>query len=209
MTWGNQLTRADLAQIELTRISKANASVSEYKTASGAVRHKCFLSYHRADAEEALDFVNAFDSVFIPRSVGVSDDDGPLIQSTDDDYIMDTIREKYLADSTVTIVLVGKCTWARKFVDWEVRSTLRRDSVNRLSGLMAVTLPSVATDASRQLPPRVADNVDDDKLYARWWKYPASAAALQPLIEEAFQARATKSHLIDNTRARKTANSPC
>jgi hypothetical protein len=35
------------------------------------------------------------------------------------------IRQLYLLDSTVTIVLIGKCTWARKFVDWETQASLR------------------------------------------------------------------------------------
>ena len=51
---------------------------------------------------------------------------------------MDRIRDYYLTDSSVTIVLVGACTWARKYIDWEVYSTLRRDKNNRLSGLMAI-----------------------------------------------------------------------
>ncbi|WP_372493341.1 TIR domain-containing protein [Janibacter melonis] len=41
---------------------------------------------------------------------------------------MDRIRTKYLGDSSVTIVLVGSCTWARRYVDWEVYSSLRRAS---------------------------------------------------------------------------------
>jgi hypothetical protein len=61
-------------------------------------------------------------AVFIPKCVGVSDD-YPWINSDDDDYVMDKIRDDFLADSTVTLVMVGKCTWSRKSVDWEVYSS--------------------------------------------------------------------------------------
>ena len=148
--------------------------------AQQAVRHKSFVCYHHDDQTEVEKFLDDFEDAFIPRVLGVSDEDD-FIASDDTDYIMDRIREKYLTDSTVTIVLVGKCTWARRYVDWEVYSTLRNDKLNRRSGLMAITLPSVADYASRQLPPRVSDNVDEDKGYARWWKCPTSVADVQTL----------------------------
>lgn len=173
-----------------------------------ATRHKCFISFHQADETEVEEFIEAFEDAFIPRVLGVSDEDD-FIDSDDTGYVMDQIREKYLTDSSVTIVLVGKCTWARRYVDWEVYSTLRNDKNNRRSGLMAITLPSVADYSGKQLPPRVADNVDGAGGYARWWKHPSSVKGLQELIEEAFQARTSKAHLINNSRARKVNNSAC
>jgi len=173
-----------------------------------AVRHKCFVSYHHDDQDEAEAFIDMFEDVFIPRVVGVSDEDD-FIDSTNTDYVMDQIREKYLTDSTVTIVMIGKCTWARRYVDWEVYSTLRNDKNNKRSGLLAVTLPSVASDSGRQLPLRVNVNVNGDDGYARWWKYPSTRAGLRNIIEEAFQARTAKAHLIDNARTRKVHNSSC
>jgi hypothetical protein len=172
-------------------------------------RHKCFLSYHRDDVDEVEAFINSFGEVFIPRVIGVTDEDD-FIDSTDTDYVMDCIREKYLTDSTITIVLVGKCTWARRYVDWEIYSTLRNDKSNRRSGLMAVTLPSVASDESRKLPARVSDNViNENEGYARWRKYPSSAEGLRSCIEVAYNARSTLDHLIVNTRVRKLVDSAC
>lgn len=182
--------------------------VAESAAAKGdQTRHKCFLSYHAADSDEVADFVEDFGDVFIPRVVGVSEEDD-FIDSDDTDYVMDRIREKYLRDSTVTIVMIGQCTWARRFVDWEVYSSLRNDKLNRRSGLMAITLRSRA-DKDRQLPARVGDNVDDDKLYARWWKYPTSGSSLKNMIQEAFDARTTKAHLINNKRGRRLRNASC
>jgi hypothetical protein len=90
------------------RLFKA-AEASARKTTT-AVRHKCFISYRATDVNYVTQFVERFDEVFVPKVIGVSDAD-PFVDSADTDYIMDKIREKYLADSTVTIVLVGKCTW--------------------------------------------------------------------------------------------------
>jgi hypothetical protein len=199
------LTQRNLqAQIDL-REAFLTKSLTE---AQKAVRHKCFVSFHHADEEEVKAFIEAFEDAFIPRVLGVSDED-EFINNTDTDDIMDQIREKYLTDSTVTIVLVGKCTWARRYVDWEVYSTLRNDKNNKRSGLMAITLPSYARVASRQLPPRVDDNVAGEQGYARWWKYPSTVSQLQRCITQAFDARTSKAHLINNTRDRKINNSPC
>jgi MTH538 TIR-like domain (DUF1863) len=172
------------------------------------MRHKCFVSYHLADQDEVEEFVDDFGHVFIPTVVGVTEDDD-FVDSDDTDYIMDRIREEHLGNTTVTIVLVGECTWSRRFVDWEIYSSLRTYKDFGVSGLMGVTLPSVANDPDRQLPPRLDDNVDDGKGYARWWKYPSSPASLQSCIEIAFDARTSKTHLIDNSRFRKTYNSTC
>ncbi|MEU2536605.1 TIR domain-containing protein [Streptomyces iakyrus] len=198
--------QARLAQSQLTAISRQ----LEHK-ADSSVRHKCFLSYHAVDAEEVLAFVESFGDYFIPRAIGVSEDD-PVIDSEDSDYIMDRIRSKYLANSTVTIVMVGKCTSARKFVDWEIYSSLRRGKVNRLNGLMAIQLPS-GRNANAALPPRMQDNVmraeSRDIGYGRYYAYPTRGGTLQKWIQDAFDARNTRNHLIDNTRARKKINSSC
>lgn len=206
MTIGNFGHQAALAQNQLTAISRQ----LEHR-ADSATRHKCFLSYHAVDAVEVLNFVNAFGDFFIPRAIGLSEDD-PVIQSENNDYIMDRIREKYLADTTVTIVLVGKCTWGRKFVDWEIYSTLRKGKVNRLSGLMAVQLPSGRTN-SAPLPARVDDNVvrenGEDVGYARYYSYPSSGSTLRSWIHDAYASRQNRSRLILNGRPRKINNSSC
>jgi hypothetical protein len=191
-------------QLYLSQVAKR----AELKSADPK-RRKCFLSYHSADADEVEEFIDGFGHVFIPRVIGVSDEDG--IDSEDPDYVFDRIRDKYLADSTVTIVLVGQCTWARRYVDWEIYSSLRRDSKNRLNGLLAITLPSVASDSSRKPPARVSDNLPTDTkdAYARWNKYPRTDDALRRAIEDAYSARTSRDDLIDNTRARRKSNSSC
>ncbi len=107
-------------------------------------KRKVFISYHHDhDQDEVEAFLDEFGDSFIAKVIGVSDDDD-FIDSKDSDYIMRRIREKYLTDSTVTIVMIGSCTWSRKYIDWEIASTLRDDTNNKRSGLLAITLPSEA-----------------------------------------------------------------
>jgi hypothetical protein len=168
-----------------------------------------FISYHQDDQDEVEEFLDEFEDSFISKVLGVSDEDD-FIDSDDTDYIMRRIREKYLTDSTVTIVMIGACTWSRKYVDWEIASTLRNDANNKRSGLLATTLKSEANGAKR-LPARLDDNVNRDSEnndigYARWMKYPKSASSLEAWIEDAYDQRDTEP---DNSRDLRERNSTC
>ena len=174
-----------------------------------ATRHKCFVSYHVDDVDEVTTFLDTYGSEFIARSVGVTDEDD-FVDSTDTEYIKRRIRELYLTDSTVTIVLLGRCTWARKFIDWEISSSLRDDSVNKRSGLLAMPLPSM--NNSSKLPARISDNwLKDDAAssYAVYASYPTTASVIRARIEEAFTARTAKADKVDNARELRQNNAVC
>lgn len=194
---------AKTSQLRLQRLAESVAQKSTDST-----RHRCFVSYHVADQDEVEQFIKDYGTEFIPTVVGVTADDD-FVNSDDTDYIMNRIREEYLGSTTVTMVMIGGCTWARRFVDWEIYASLRAYNTYPISGLVAISLPSMATASSKRLPPRLADNVDDDRKYARWWKYPSSGAGLRKMSDEAFEARSSKVALIDNSRPRKVNNSPC
>ncbi len=54
--------------------------------------------------------------------------------------VIGQIRTRYIADSTVTMVLVGRCTHSRRHVDWEIRASLRQGDVYTPNGLLGVNL---------------------------------------------------------------------
>jgi hypothetical protein len=194
------------AKAQMREVQEVAIRASERKVDS--TRHKCFLSYRVTDKDEVEQFLEDFCTEFIPRSVGVTEEDD-FIQSDDDEYIRRRIRELYLTDSTVTILLVGSCSWSRKFIDWELSSSLRNDSANRRNGLLAIQLPS--TDGPK-VPARLKDNWVREKpedSYALYKRHPSSAASLRARIEEAFLARTDKASLVDNTRALLTYNDLC
>ncbi|MGW5040181.1 TIR domain-containing protein [Streptomyces parvulus] len=172
-------------------------------------RRKCFISYHHDDEAEVRDFIRSFDHIqdtFIARGIGAGMP-GDVLNSTSRDYIMRRVREAYLRDSTVTIVMVGRCTWARRYVDWEIASTLRDDARNARSGLMGIVLPSA--DRAPRAPARLADNIGSghSQGYARWYRYPGSARSLSEMIEEAYRARSTTKP--DNSRLLFSNNREC
>lgn len=172
-------------------------------------RHKCFVSYHVDDLTEVETFLNDFGTEFIPRSVGVTVEDD-FVDSKNEEYVKRRIRELYLTDSTVTIVLLGRCTWARKFVDWELSSSLRDDTNNTRNGILVY--PLLSRNNTATLPARVGDNWtsgDQAASYARYLSYPTSRAVVRSNIESAFGDRTTKGHLVNNSRALRTANAAC
>jgi hypothetical protein len=177
-----------------------------------SVRHKVFISYHHDDQEEVDDFVNTFDEerdVFIARGLGIEMADD-IINSDDTEYVMRRIRELYLRDSTVTAVLIGKCTWARRFVDWEIQASLRHGETVTPNGLIGILLPSMG-DTARP-PERLKKNLmgeDYDEGYARWYTYPKRKDQLSRWIEDAFQARTSRADLIENPRDRFSNNRTC
>ena len=107
--------------------------------------HKVFISYHHDNDQWAKDHLlvlNALNDIFIDKSVDTGDIDDDLPSET----IRTKIRDEYLRDSTVTILLVGKETMFRKHVDWELYSSMRDSAINKKSGILVVMLPDIALD---------------------------------------------------------------
>ena len=172
-----------------------------------AVKHRCFVAHHAANATAVKAFVDEFSGVFTAKTVGVTDADD-FIDSDDRDYVMRRIRQEYLTDTTVTIVLIGECTKARKYVDWEIASSLRNDPVNRRSGLLGINMKSFGTQGLA--PPRLKDNRDSKNpasSYALYQPYPSTAQALRDAIQTAFDRRTT--HTPDNRRELFKNNRSC
>jgi hypothetical protein len=174
------------------------------------IRRKCFISYHHRDQDAVNRFVRDFDheqDCFIARGLGeeMSPD---IIQSANTDYVMRRIRELFLGGSTVTIVLMGRCTWARKYVDWELQGSLRRGE-NIPNGLLGIKLPDFGGFPSRFNENLIPPNSTKTDCFARHMSYPTSTQQLLEAIEEAYQRRTTHGHLISNPRDRMSNNRTC
>jgi MTH538 TIR-like domain (DUF1863) len=169
------------------------------------IRRKTFITYHHADEDEVIDFVDDFDEnrdVFIRRGIGEGMP-GDVIESYNTDYVMRRIRELYLKDSTVCLVLIGRCTWARRYVDWEIQASLRHGDVVTPKGLLSIVLPSASSNS--KLPERLDLNIKGwygYEGYARCYDYPDDENDLAAWIEDAFEARTTRDRLIENPRER-------
>ena len=144
-------------------------------------RHRVFLSFHHANDEV---YKRRFEQLFCAAEKAVyshSVNDVEIDSGLPAERIRQTIRDKYLRNSSVTVVLVGTDTWRRKHVDWEISSSLRHTTLNRRSGLVGLILPSRwdhysgFTPNLRTMPARLVDNVQ------------RGYASLHPWTEDVYQ----------------------
>lgn len=107
-----------------------------------APKRKVFISYHHRNDQlykQALLEHNNTHGIFIDASVDIGEIDDDLPGQS----IRRIIRDEYLANSTVTLLLVGTETKYRKHIDWELYSSMIDGSVNRRSGILVINLPTI------------------------------------------------------------------
>ena len=155
-------------------------------------RHKVFVSFHHGNdwsyrlAFEQL-FANIHD-VMVSHSVQI----GEIPEFLTTETVRQKIRDEYLRDSTVTVVLIGSQTWQRRHVDWEIASSIRNTQYNPRSGLMGIVLPTYPRlDPTKYnkytIPPRLSDNIECGFASIHNWN--ANPSVVQGWIHEAFQQR--------------------
>ena len=102
--------------------------------------HNVFISYHHRNdqfyKDELITLGKSF-GVFLDKSV----DTGEIPEHLSDQSIREQIRDEYLRDSTVTVLLVGSETKRRKHVDWELYSSMFDGTRNKKSGILVINLP--------------------------------------------------------------------
>ena len=157
---------------------------------------KVFISYYHEGDEEYKDrLLQALNSKAIDKSVSpgdIHDENLPL------DEIRRRIRDDHIADATVTIVLIGPCTWQRKHVDWETSASIIDRRNNERCGLLGLLLPThpdyrkgPSNRNPRLIPPRLARNIDGDDPFAVIYDWPRNGVSKKvfPKIYKAFQRR--------------------
>jgi hypothetical protein len=163
------------------------------------VKHKVFISYHHGSDQRYYD---AFSSTFHDTYEAIYDNSlERRIDSDNVDYVRQRIRSDFITGSSCTIVLVGKDTWGRKYVDWEIDATL-----DLHHGLLGVQLPTASSSAQNTVivPSRLYDNINSGfALWLSWQQITASAAGLNAYVADA-KARSTS--LIVNSRERRLRN---
>ncbi len=170
------------------------------------IRRKVFVSHYGGDRTAVKKFIDKWSDVFIAKELGVYDDED-FINSNDGDYVMAQIRRKYIRDSTVTLVLMGTCTHSRRYIDWEIKSSLRQGNYTP-NGLLGIILPSLRETPN--MPERFSENWSSEReCYAQDHLAPKSAEQLSQWIEDAYDARTTKTNLITNSQAMWSYNKIC
>lgn len=175
--------------------------------------HRVFVSYHH-DNDQArknifdLRFGNRF-GIIKPGSVNLGDIDPNLATET----VRQKVRDEFMRDCSVTVVLVGTQTWQRKHVDWEIGITIRDTLNNPRAGLLGVILPSYAERHGRSIsadargnvlvydrytiPPRLHDNIDCGFASLHMWT--EDPDRMQQWIHEAYLRKSRTGIEPDNS----------
>ena len=156
------------------------------------MRHNVFVSYHHGNDQYYREkfenlFSNTYD-IMVSKSVQIGDINENLPTET----IRQKIRDEYLRDSTVTVVLIGSETWKRKHVDWEIGSSIKQTQHSSRSGLIGILLPSYPrSDMTKYnqntIPPRLHDNIECG--FAKIYNWNDNPYEVQRWIHEAFERR--------------------
>ncbi|MDO8874269.1 MAG: TIR domain-containing protein [Methanoregula sp.] len=168
--------------------------------------HKIFISYHHGETpyegdkqyRERLEKILSTSGIAINYSVPYNAISSDLMTET----VRQKIRDEYLRDATVTLVLIGKDTWKRKHVDWEIGSSIRDTQLNPHAGLLGIILPTyIRTDFtkynSHTIPPRLYDNIQCG--YAKIYNWTDNPISLQNWIHDSFTMRS--STIPNNSRS--------
>ena len=153
-------------------------------------RHRVFISFHHDDQYYKNWFLQMMGDDIVDESVG----DGDIDERRPTDETREYIRDKFIREATVTIVLIGPCTWQRRYVDWEIGSSLRKTRLNSRCGLLGILLPNHPNAGAEQfslnlVPPRVADNVGGHDPYATIYNWSSDANEIRNWIDHAYNRR--------------------
>lgn len=177
----------------LTPPPKPEIDFSFLARLSSQPKRKVFISYHHGNDQWAYDhFGKEYGEdleLFYDNSL-----DGK-IRSDDSEYVNRTIREEHIVGSSITIVLIGPETWKRKYVDWEVRSTLHEK--HALLGLALHTAPKT-WEGKTVVPDRLHHNVVSGYAHFLQLSSVFGPAGLKVAIEAAIE-KSKNTQLIDNS----------
>ena len=130
---------------------------------------KVFISFYNKDieAKQKLLQLNNQHQIFVDGSV----DTGDITDDLTDETIRLKIRDEYLRDSSVTIVLFGNETSRRKHVDWEIGSSMIDSIKSKKSGIIVIILDSLISENNSLIPTeKIRKMVSPEMLESQWGK---------------------------------------
>lgn len=113
-------------------------------------RHRVFISYYHHDDQRYKDYLikmqefnietMQMQSIFEDFSVHENEIDDTGLSS---EQIRCIIRDEYIKDATVLILLCGENTKKRKHIDWELHAAMYDSPANRQMGIIVINLPTI------------------------------------------------------------------
>ena len=114
---------------------------SNFDDGTGAIEtHKVFISYNHQKPD--LDYCNMLSNsdLFIHKEVELDEETGGVQRTRQ--RMFEEVRSDQLSDSTVTLLLVGKYTKTRSFIDHEIANSMIHGEKSKRSGILVIYLPS-------------------------------------------------------------------
>jgi len=163
--------------------------------------HKVFVSFHHGEKlidpkcgqywKERFEYLfHDYYEAIISRSV----QDGDIKDGLQTETTRQKIRDEFIADATVTVVLIGPETWKRKHIDWEISSSIRDTINNPRCGLIGILLPTYPnydpiknTYNPNTIPPRLQKNIDCGFATIHIWN--ENPSIVQSWIHAAYERR--------------------
>lgn len=154
-------------------------------------KHKIFVSYHGDDQKYKDRFLKMMNNHIVDKSVRDEDIDDANKKT---DHVRQIIRDNFISDATVTVVLIGQATWQRKHVDWEIGASLTHTAKNDRCGLLGILLPDHPDFNNKHpnphlIPQRLAVNTHSNDPYAIVHSWTRDIARIQRWIHDAFRRR--------------------
>jgi hypothetical protein len=173
------------------------------------MKHKIFISYHHANDQIYKEKLENIYCKWLNYCISKAVGDGDISDDLSDEKIREIIRDNYLKDSTVTVVLIGKDTWKRKHVDWEIYSSLYDGPKNKRNGLIGVLLPTYPdliknTYNPYTISPRLYDNIKSGYALLYTWENFINNA--EKYIHEAYLRKLDNKYKTDLSRPRFLKN---
>ena len=114
-------------------------------------RHNVFISYYHQDDQRYKNYlINMTEinpatwqrqSIFEDYSVHENEIKDEGLTS---EQIRRIIRDEYIKDASVLILLCGQNTKRRKHIDWEIHAAMYDSSANRQMGIIVINLPTIS-----------------------------------------------------------------
>lgn len=110
-------------------------------------RHKVFISYFHRDDQFYKDYLINMSDYYKGQLVSIFEDYSVRDNEIDDtlpaERIRCIIRDEYIKDATVLILLCGQNTKCRKHIDWEIHAAMFNTENNPQMGILVINLPTV------------------------------------------------------------------
>lgn len=140
-------------------------------------RHKVFISYYHEDDQwyknmllKLNDYYNMFDDYSVHEDE--IDDTGMTSEQ-----IRREIRDNYIQDATVLVLLCGENTKRRKHIDWEIHAAMYDSDTNPKMGILVINLPTITSEQSM-----IAYGSEEENLmapYGTWTPLDKSKSSLE------------------------------